>query len=74
MEPIASGSVRIAGEDVSDVDPADRGLSMVFQNYALYPHMTVEQNMAYGLKIRKLPKTEIRRRVNEAADILEIGD
>ena len=74
LEMVTAGQVSIGDKIINDLEPADRDIAMVFQNYALYPHMTVEQNMAYGLKIRKLPKTEIRRRVNEAADILEIGD
>ena len=55
------------------VEPKNRDLSMVFQNYALYPHMTVYENMAFGLKVHKTPAAEIQRRVREAADILEIG-
>ncbi len=72
LEGITSGEVRIGGRVVNDLEPAERDIAMVFQNYALYPHMSVRQNMAYGLKIRGLPKAEIERRVNEAADILEI--
>jgi len=72
LESITSGEVRIGGRVVNDLEPAERDIAMVFQNYALYPHMSVRQNMAYGLKIRGLPKAEIERRVNEAADILEI--
>jgi sn-glycerol 3-phosphate transport system ATP-binding protein len=74
LETITSGEISIGGNVVNDLEPADRDIAMVFQNYALYPHMTVEQNMAYGLKIRKIPKNEIRRRVEEVADILEIRE
>jgi multiple sugar transport system ATP-binding protein len=63
----------IAGEVVNDVPPRDRDIAMVFQNYALYPHMSVFDNMAFGLKLRKFPKDEIRRRVDEAARILDIA-
>ncbi|WP_127900981.1 sn-glycerol-3-phosphate import ATP-binding protein UgpC [Solirhodobacter olei] len=73
LETITSGSVTIAGRKVNEVEPADRDIAMVFQNYALYPHMTVRQNLAYGLKNRKMAKAEIDRRVDEAAKILEIG-
>ena len=74
LETVTAGRVSIGGKVVNDLEPADRDIAMVFQNYALYPHMTVEQNMAYGLKIRKFPKEEIKRRVEDAADILEISD
>jgi sn-glycerol 3-phosphate transport system ATP-binding protein len=74
LETVTTGEVSIGDKVINDLEPADRDIAMVFQNYALYPHMTVEQNMAYGLKIRKLPKDEIKRRVEEAADILEIRD
>ncbi|MEZ5844847.1 MAG: sn-glycerol-3-phosphate import ATP-binding protein UgpC [Hyphomicrobiaceae bacterium] len=73
LERITEGDVEIAGRRVNDVEPADRDIAMVFQNYALYPHMTVFDNMAYGLRNRRTPKDEIERRVKEAADILEIG-
>ncbi|WP_043340877.1 sn-glycerol-3-phosphate ABC transporter ATP-binding protein UgpC [Belnapia moabensis] len=72
LETATSGSIRIAGREVTALEPAERDIAMVFQNYALYPHMTVEQNMAYGLKIRGLPKAEIARRVAEAAGLLGI--
>ena len=72
LETATSGSIRIAGREVAALEPAERDIAMVFQNYALYPHMTVEQNMAYGLKIRGLPKPEIARRVAEAAGLLGI--
>ncbi len=73
LEEITGGEILIAGEVVNDVPPRDRDIAMVFQNYALYPHMSVFDNMAFGLKLRKLPKDEIKRRVDEAARILDIG-
>ena len=73
LETITEGTVQIGGRTVNDVEPADRDIAMVFQNYALYPHMSVRQNLAYGLKNRRMPKAEIARRVDEAARILEIG-
>ncbi len=73
LEEPTAGRVRIGGRDVTALEPSDRDVAMVFQNYALYPHMTVERNMAYGLRIRGLPKDEIARRVREAADLLGIG-
>ncbi|WP_027488666.1 sn-glycerol-3-phosphate import ATP-binding protein UgpC [Allorhizobium undicola] len=72
LESISEGTVRIAERVVNKVEPADRDIAMVFQNYALYPHMTVRQNMAYGLKNRKTPKAEIDARVAEAARMLEL--
>jgi sn-glycerol 3-phosphate transport system ATP-binding protein len=73
LEAPSQGSVRIAGREVTGLEPADRDIAMVFQNYALYPHMSVFQNMAYGLKIRGTPKAEITRRVGEAAELLGIA-
>ena len=73
LEEINEGEISIAGRVVNDVEPADRDIAMVFQNYALYPHMSVYDNMAYGLKIAKLPKAEIEARVNKAAAILELA-
>jgi sn-glycerol 3-phosphate transport system ATP-binding protein len=73
LETATSGKVRIAGRDVTPLEPADRDIAMVFQNYALYPHMSVAENMAYGLKIRGMPKPEIARRVADAANLLGIG-
>ncbi|MFT8247062.1 sn-glycerol-3-phosphate ABC transporter ATP-binding protein UgpC [Roseomonas sp. BN140053] len=73
LETATSGRVVIAGRDVTPLEPADRDIAMVFQNYALYPHMSVAGNMAYGLKIRGLPRAEIDRRVREAAEILGLG-
>ncbi|ASY59025.1 MULTISPECIES: sn-glycerol-3-phosphate import ATP-binding protein UgpC [Sinorhizobium] len=72
LETISKGSVTIGTRLVNDVDPAERDIAMVFQNYALYPHMTVYQNLAYGLRNRKTPKAEIDARVAEAARMLEI--
>jgi len=72
LEEISSGTIRIGDRVVNDLEPKDRDCAMVFQNYALYPHMSVYENMAYGLKIRKLAKADIDRRVNEAATILEL--
>ena len=73
LEEITGGDILIGGEIVNDVPPRDRDIAMVFQNYALYPHMSVFDNMAFGLKLRKFPKDEIKRRVDEAARILDIG-
>ena len=72
LEEISEGELLIDGELMNDVPPKDRNIAMVFQNYALYPHMSVYDNMAFGLKIRKTEKAEIERRVNEAARILDI--
>ena len=74
LERITEGTLTIGERVVNDLEPADRDIAMVFQNYALYPHMNVFQNMAYGLKIRKLPKTEIEARVKKVADILNLTD
>ena len=70
LEEITSGELYINNRLVNDIAPKDRDIAMVFQSYALYPHMTVYDNMAFGLKLRKIPKEEIERRVNEAAAIL----
>ena len=72
LEEISSGTITIGDRVVNNVPPKDRDIAMVFQNYALYPHMTAYENMAFGLKIRKLPKAEIDQRVREAAAILDI--
>src|SRR5437868_3701341 len=72
LEEISDGSIRIGARVVNDVPPKDRDIAMVFQNYALYPHMTVYKNMAFGLKLRGMPKAQIHQRVMEAAKILEI--
>jgi len=74
LETPTSGEIKIDGEVVNDRRPVERGISMVFQSYALYPHMTVFQNMAFGLKQVKTPKREIEERVSEAAELLQIGE
>jgi sn-glycerol 3-phosphate transport system ATP-binding protein len=73
LEEISGGEIAIGPRVVNDVEPAERDIAMVFQNYALYPHMSVFENMAYGLKIKKLPADEIRARVDKAAGILELS-
>ena len=72
LEEISSGELSIDGRVINDVEPKDRDIAMVFQNYALYPHMTVYDNMAFGLKLRKVPKAEIDKMVHEAAKILDL--
>jgi len=72
LEDISEGAIRIGDRVVNDVAPKDRDIAMVFQNYALYPHMSVYKNMAFGLKLRKMPKTQIHERVMQAAKILDI--
>jgi ABC-type sugar transport system ATPase subunit len=74
LEDLTEGTIRIGDTVVNDFPPGDRDVAMVFQNYALYPHMTVYQNMALSLKIHKLKKSEIKRRVHEAAGILHLED
>ena len=74
LEKITKGDILIDDRVVNDIAPKDRGAAMVFQNYALYPHMDVFNNMSFGLKLSKTPKEEIQRRVNEVADILELSD
>jgi sn-glycerol 3-phosphate transport system ATP-binding protein len=73
LEEISGGEIAIGGRVVNRLEPAERDIAMVFQNYALYPHMSVFDNMAYGLKIAKVPKAEIEARVRKAAKILELG-
>src|SRR5687767_4009118 len=73
LEEITGGEISIAGRVVNDIEPSERDIAMVFQNYALYPHMTVFDNMAYGLKIAKVPVAEIKTRVDKAAGILQLG-
>lgn len=73
LEEISQGDLMIEDKRVNDVSPKDRDIAMVFQNYALYPHMTVFDNMAFGLKLRKLPKAEIEKKVKEAARVLDIS-
>ena len=72
LEDISGGTLTIDGKVMNDVEPKDRDIAMVFQNYALYPHMTVYDNMAFGLKLRKVPKDEIDKKVREAARILDL--
>ena len=72
LEEISSGELRIGDKIVNDVEPKDRDIAMVFQNYALYPHMSVYDNMAFGLKLRKVPTDEIDKMVKEAAKILDL--
>src|SRR3954463_3901569 len=72
LEDITDGELIIGGERVNELAPRDRDIAMVFQNYALYPHMTVRENMGFALKLAKVPKAEIERKVNDAAEILEL--
>ena len=72
LEEISTGTLRIGDRVVNDVPPKDRDIAMVFQSYALYPHMSVRENLAFGLKLRKVPKAEIERRVNEAAETIQL--
>ena len=72
LEDISAGTIKIGDKVVNDIEPKDRDIAMVFQNYALYPHMSIYDNMAFGLKLRKMPKDEIEKRVKEAARILDI--
>ena len=74
LEDITGGEIAVDGELVNDVPPKDRDMAMVFQNYALYPHMTVYENMSFGLRLKRYPKPEIARRVQEAARILDITE
>ena len=73
LEEISEGELYIGDRLVNDIAPKDRDIAMVFQNYALYPHMTVFDNMAFGLKLRKVPKAEIAKKVEEAAKILDLS-
>src|SRR5512140_1320310 len=73
LETITEGEIAIGGKVVNDVEPKDRNIAMVFQNYALYPHMSVYENMSYGLRIRRMPPAQINERVERAAKILELG-
>ena len=72
LEEVSAGDILIGGEKVNDVPPKDRDIAMVFQNYALYPHMTVRENMGFALKLAKVPQAEIDKKVNEAAKILDL--
>jgi multiple sugar transport system ATP-binding protein len=74
LEEITGGEITVDGQVVNDVPPKDRDMAMVFQNYALYPHMTVYENMSFGLRLKRFPKDEIERRVQEAARILDIKE
>ncbi|MBA3436299.1 MAG: ATP-binding cassette domain-containing protein, partial [Chloroflexi bacterium] len=74
LETISDGDVKIGDRVVNDLEPRDRDVAMVFQSYALYPHMTVRDNLAFGLKLRKFPKAEIERRVGEAARMTELAN
>ena len=74
LEEISGGELYIDGKLMNDVAPKDRDIAMVFQNYALYPHMTVRENMAFPLKLKKYPKEEIRKRVDQAAEVLGITE
>ena len=73
LETVDAGRIRIGARDVTDDDPKDRDVAMVFQNYALYPHMTVAQNMGFALKIAQIPKVEIQERIMDAARLLDLG-
>ncbi|MEP1586826.1 MAG: sn-glycerol-3-phosphate ABC transporter ATP-binding protein UgpC [Tateyamaria sp.] len=74
LEETTDGQIHIGARDVTHMDPAERGIAMVFQTYALYPHMTVRENMGFGLKMNNVPKDEITRKVNEASKILKLDD
>ena len=74
LEEVSTGTIDIGGRDVTAVDPADRGIAMVFQTYALYPHMTVEENMGFGLRMSGVARPEIDKKVGAAAEILRLGE
>src|SRR3954447_8701150 len=74
LEEPSAGTITIGGRDVTDLAPRHRDIAMVFQNYALYPHMTVAENLAYGLKVRRVPKQQVQKRVREVADMLGLSD
>src|SRR5690606_15570612 len=74
LEAVSDGAIRIGGRDVTELPPKDRGIAMVFQSYALYPHMTVYRNIAFGLHRSRLGRREVERRVREVADKLELAD
>ncbi len=74
LEDVDQGAIRIDGRDVTSLPPKDRDIAMVFQNYALYPHMTVAENMGFALKVSRTPKAEIARRVAEAAKLLDLEE
>src|SRR5947209_11726259 len=74
LEEVTSGAIRIGDRVVNDLEPPDRDIAMVFQNYALYPHMSVEDNISFPLKMQRMKKIEMRRRAREVADLLGIGE
>src|SRR5918994_7881166 len=74
LEEVTSGEIAISGRDVTDLAPRHRDIAMVFQSYALYPHMSVRQNLGYGLRVRRTPKAEIRKRVDEIAELLGLDE
>ncbi len=74
LEDVTEGTIYIGDEDVTDLSPRNRDIAMVFQNYALYPHMSVRKNLGYGLQVRNTPKAEIERRVGEVAKLLALED
>src|SRR5215207_3568974 len=74
LEEVTSGTISIDGRDVTDLAPRHRDIAMVFQSYALYPHMTVRQNLGYGLKVRRTAKVQVERRVSEVAGLLGLGE
>ncbi|MBT4290031.1 MAG: ATP-binding cassette domain-containing protein, partial [Deltaproteobacteria bacterium] len=74
LDEVTSGTISIGDKDVTELEPSERGVAMVFQSYALYPHMSVYENMAFGLRMNKMPKDEIDSRVQKAARILELDD
>ena len=74
LESVSEGEISIGGKTVNDLEPMDRDIAMVFQNYALYPHMSVRENMGYGLKIAKIPKAKIEEKVNAAAKLLQLDE
>src|SRR5262245_61291516 len=74
LEEVTAGTVRIDGADVTDLAPRHRDIAMVFQSYALYPHMTVRENLGYGLKVRKVPKAQAHGRIEEVAALLGLGE
>src|SRR4029078_2879845 len=74
LEEVTAGRISIGGQDVTDLAPRSRDIAMVFQSYALYPHMTVRQNIGYGLKVRRAPKDEAKRRVEEVSELLGLEE
>jgi multiple sugar transport system ATP-binding protein len=74
LEPVSSGEIRVDGRVVNDLDPKDRNMAMVFQSYAIYPHMTVRDNIGFPLRLAGLPKAEVKRKVEEAAALLELAE